>query len=487
MRTWTGFDFSSEILSIILILDFILSFVIIFLERRNPQSTLVWLFVLYIFPLGGIILYLLMSQHVARHRVYRFSRDEVRFAGTVLKNQVEDMRNGKFVFSRPESKKWQELISLNHRYGLSYFTQDNDINIITDGREMFDTLITDIRQAKRTINVQFFILKNDFVGKQLIEELTERAKEGIEVRLLLDAVGSRTIWENNLREFAEAGGKYAFFFKSTLRVFNMKLNYRNHRKIIVIDSKVGYTGGFNIAKEYLGKKRRFGYWRDTFIRMTGGCVSDLLASFIMDWRYASGEEMSLAEAAFSFPIRQGEKGVQIVSSGPADVHEQVKRGFMRMITSAEKSIYIQTPYLVPDGPVLESLKMAAQSGVDVRIMIPSMADHPFVYWATLAYAGELLKDGARIFLYENGFLHSKTITCDGEVSSVGSTNFDIRSFRLNFETNAFIFDCDTAEELQYIFEQDMLQCHELTLQEYRHRSPLQKCRESISILLSDLL
>ena len=374
-------------------------------------------------------------------------------------------------------------------YGNSFFTSDNKVSIITDGNHMFESLLQDIREAKSTINIQYFIIKNDRVGRKLIETLTEKAAEGLEVRLLIDALGGRQFSDHSrvIKQFKEAGGKIAYFFAPKFKFLNLRLNYRNHRKIVVIDGHIGYIGGFNIAKEYLGQKKKFGYWRDTHLRMLGSCVQDMNARFIMDWRNAAKEQIILSEAYYSNVIREGNTGVQIVTSGPDSEKMQIKRAYMKMITSATKNIYIQTPYFVPDASILESLKMAAQSGVDVRLMIPCMPDHPFVYWATYAYAGELVNSGARVFIYDKGFLHAKTMVADGEAVSVGSANFDVRSFKLNFEANAFLYDAEEAYKMEAIFENDMVNSHELTKQLYKNRGVVIKFKESISRLLTDIL
>ena len=479
----------SALLYVVLFLDVLMIFAVVFLERKNPSATLMWLFVLLIFPVIGITLYLLLSQNISRQRVYKLSREEIKVMTNSLDKQMEAMRAGAFTFARPEARRWNDLIKLNQVYGTSYFTQDNKIDIMTDGGHMFGELLRDIENAKRSVCVEFFILKNDPEGKKLIEVLARKAEQGLDVKLLLDAVGSRGIWESTLKKYKEAGGKYAFFFKNKLRVINLRLNYRNHRKITVIDGQIGYIGGMNVGREYLGKKKKFGYWRDTHLRIIGGAVNDLKARFLLDWRAADGDvgTEDVREALYAIPKRGGEVGIQIVSCGPDSLREEVKRGFMKIITASTQNVYIQTPYFVPDAAILESLKMAAQSGVDVRLMIPCKPDHPFVYWATYWYAGELLKSGGRVFIYENGFIHAKTIVADGEVASVGSTNFDIRSFRLNFETNAFIYDGEVAGKLEAIYKNDISYCRELTYSEYKRRPLRVKFKESMSRLISDIL
>ena len=404
-----------------------------------------------------------------------------------LENQINEIKNGTYRFSTEEGKLWQDMIHLNQLYGRAYYSQNNSVEFITDGRQMFDTMMQDIMSARETINIMFFIVKNDETGRQFIDALTQKAREGVEVRLLLDSMGSRQINDRVLRDFLDAGGKRAYFFPRKLNLVNFDFNYRNHRKLAVIDGIIGYTGGFNIAREYLGLKKKFGYWRDTHIRITGQSVQDINARFILDWRTASKEKIVLSEAFYSDVISEGNTGIQIVSSGPDSVKEEVKRSLMKMITSAERSIYVQTPYFVPDDSILESLKMAAQCGVDVRVMIPCIPDHPLVYWATYSYAGELVKSGGRVFIYENGFLHSKTMVVDGEVGTVGSANFDRRSFSLNFESNAFIYDKKEAQTMERIFCEDLKECRELTISLYENRSRTIKVKEVAARLLSDLL
>ncbi len=482
--------FIAHFLTVLYIVDFIIALTIIFLERKNPSATLAWIMVLFLLPVAGIILYLLFSQNIARKKIFRLSRFEEQTIENALKEQIDEIDSGRFVFTNRESRQWRDMIRLNQKYGKAYFTQDNRIKVITDGESMHESLLKDIRNARSTINMMYFIIKNDYVGKEVIRVLTEKAKQGVEVRLLIDAIGGRQILDYVVSDLREAGGQVFFFFPPRfkfLKFVNTKLNYRNHRKIVVIDGKIGYIGGFNIGKEYVGHKKKFGFWRDTHLRLTGSGVQDLNARFIMDWRFASKERLVVSEAYYSEVEQHGTTGIQIVSSGPDANREEIKRAYMKMIVTATRSVYLQTPYFVPDDSLYESLKMASQSGVDVRIMIPCMPDHMFVYWATYSYVGELIRSGVRVFIYDNGFLHAKTIMVDGEVASIGSANFDRRSFKLNFEANAFIYDGQEVRELERIFEEDMNVCHELTQELYDKRSLMIKFKESIARLLSDLL
>jgi len=467
--------------------NFLIAFVIIFLERKNPSASLAWIMVLFMLPGFGILFYALLSQHISRQKIFHLTDYEHHVLNQNLEEQVEAIRRKDFHFVNSQEKKWQDMILLHQTYSKAFLTQNNRIFLLTDGHHKFRSLLDDIKGAKTSINVMYFIIKNDHVGQALLAALTEKAREGVQVRLLMDAMGSRQIRTWHLKEFHEAGGKYSYFFPPMLKLLNMKLNYRNHRKLVIIDGEIGYLGGFNIGREYLGEKKKFGYWRDTHLRLMGNCVQDMNARFILDWRFASKEDLHLESAYLGTLPDMGNTGIQVVSSGPDSRNPEIKRGYLKMISSAKKNIFIQTPYFVPDASIIESLKNAIYSGVDVRIMIPDKPDHFFVYWATCYYVGDLLKAGARIFIYENGFLHAKNICVDGEVASVGSANFDMRSFYLNFEANAFIYDAEEVYKLEAIFEEDMVNCKEWTEEEYARRPLKMKIKESCFRLLSDLL
>ncbi|MCI5885578.1 MAG: cardiolipin synthase [Clostridiales bacterium] len=477
----------SNVTTAMLIVNFILVIGLILVERKNPDSTLAWALVLMLLPVVGIVLYLVFSQNIARMQIFRLTADEREYNTNAVNKQIKAIEEKQFEYIKDETRDWEELVKLNLKYGSDYLTQHNTISILNDGVDMFESLKKDIRNAKKYINIEYFIIKWDEVGRELIELLTEKAKQGVEVRLLMDAMGSRKINHRRIKPLLDAGGKVGFFFKPKLKVIMMRINYRNHRKLVVIDDEIGYIGGFNIAREYLGLKEKFGYWRDTHLRIEGEAITDINARFVLDWRYVSNEIIDIKEILKKEIVNEGNSAVQIVTSGPDTEKEQIKRAYMKMITFADDHVYLQTPYFVPDASIQESLKMAALSGVDVRVMIPCMPDHIFVYWATYSYVGELLRSGVRVFIYDNGFLHAKTLCCDGMVASIGSANFDNRSFRLNFEANAFVYDKDIAEKMDVIFEEDMKHCHELTQELYDKRSVWIKVKEGISRLLSAVL
>lgn len=300
----------------------------------------------------------------------------------------------------------------------------------------------------------------------------------------------RALTLRDFKRFKEKGGHVESFFPSKLPLINLRMNNRNHRKIVIIDGQIGYVGGFNVGNEYLGLSKKFGYWRDTHLRIQGNAVSALQLRFILDWNSQSHRD-NITYSSQYFPKPQqthnGNIGVQIASSGPDEFWEQVKYGYLKMISMAKNDIYIQTPYFVPDEAFMDALKIAALGGVNVNIMIPSKPDHPFVYWATFKNVASLLEAGARVYLYDNGFLHAKTLTIDDEITSVGTTNMDNRSFTLNFEVNAFVYNEELAREVRESFEEDLKVCSELTKERYAQRSLWIKFKESVSQLLSPIL
>ena len=346
-----------------------------------------------------------------------------------------------------------------------------------------------IQNAKQHIHIEYYIIRNDDLGHKVVAALAEKAKEGVEVRLIYDGLGCAKLPRKFFDELTDAGGQVAGFFERKIPVLNKRVsyrhNYRDHRKIVVIDGTTGFVGGFNIGDEYLGKGP-LGYWRDTHLKLNGYAVGMLQVRFFQDWSFAAKEVLD-AEPKY-FPKEQdvtGDSAVQIVSCGPDTQWEPIKKGFIALINSAAETIYIQSPYFVLDESVMEALKIAALTGVDVRVMIPCKPDHPFVYWTSYANVGELLAAGARA--YDNGFIHSKTVVVDGLASSVGTANGDVRSFRLNFETNAFVYDREIAAVLKAAFENDINKSTEITKQLYGERSTKIKLKESISRLFSAAL
>ncbi|MDR0357615.1 MAG: phospholipase D-like domain-containing protein, partial [Clostridiales Family XIII bacterium] len=275
-------------LVVIYVIDVFIAITLVFMERKNPSATLAWIMVLFLLPGIGIVLYVLLSQNIARRKLFRLTQREKEAVEEPLMEQIAAIKHDRFTYANAEEAVWKDLIMLNQNYAKAPLTQTNRLSVLTDGNHLYDSLISDIKEAKEYINLEFFIVKNDAAGRKLIRVLSEKAREGVRVRFLFDALGSRKQTHAQLNDFHDAGGMYAFFFPPKFRWINLMFNYRNHRKIVVIDGKVGYLGGFNIGNEYLGKKKKFGHWRDTHLRMGGDCLKDMNARFFLDWRLASG-------------------------------------------------------------------------------------------------------------------------------------------------------------------------------------------------------
>lgn len=500
--TVTAWDWLMEHL---LYINLILSLIIIFFQRRDPKAVWTWLLALYFLPIFGFFLYLVLCQDYRKSKMFRVKEMEDRLRYS-FKSQEEAVRNQKNWLGDAVSRDYEELVRYNQATSGAVLTWDNQVDIFTDGVEKFADLKEELKKAEKYIHIQYYIIKNDEVFQSMIPILEEKARDGVEVRILYDGMGGRfmpgKVWE----ELTQAGIKVGEFFPAFLGRLQLRVNYRNHRKIVVIDGKVGYVGGFNIGKEYISQDPKFGYWRDTHLKIRGSAVYSLQIRFALDWNYAAKENLFLDGKYFGLPDAAGEEhpfaawncafsagtskrgvGIQIINSGPDASNRQIRNNYLQMFHKAKHHIYIQTPYFVPDDAVLSSLKIAAESGLDVRLMIPCKPDHPFVYWATYSYVKDLLEAGARCYVYENGFLHAKGVVVDGEVSCYGTANMDIRSFELNFEVNATIFDKGTARRLEEAFLKDLENCKEVTKEVYEERGLVIRIKEQCSRLLSPLL
>ncbi|SFS89061.1 cardiolipin synthase [Marininema halotolerans] len=469
----------------LLIMNILLAVVVVFLERRDVSSTWAWLLVLSLIPVIGFILYLLFGRNLSHKKIFTWDKQSRLRLQRVVTAQKEGLNER--AKRDPILQEYRELIRMHLNHDQAVLTYQNELQMFTDGRTKFDALLADLERAEDHIHLLYYIVRNDRLGQEIGEVLARKAREGVRVRLLYDDLGSRGLSKRFIRKLREAGGEVEAFFPSRLPLINPRMNYRNHRKLVIIDGQTGYIGGFNIGDEYLGSNPRFGYWRDTHLRIEGGAVHSLQARFILDWNQASHRHLSFQNYYYPQARENGDVNIQIVSSGPDAEWEQIKNGYIKMILSAKRYIYIQTPYFIPDDSLLDALRIAVFSGIDVRVMIPDKPDHPFVYWATYSYVGELLKIGGRVYIYRNGFLHAKTIVVDGKIASVGTANIDVRSFRLNFEVNAFLYHEQSAGNLANVFHQDMIQSTPLTWEKYMQRSLTIRFKESISRLVSPIL
>lgn len=442
---------------------------ILHIERRNPRAAVLWLLIMFVLSTFGLVIYLLfgLSAHRIRRR-YRAKEAEDRMGLEALRQRADLDGTGPNLGTDLASRSSLVRMLLANQSRLS---SGNRVDLITDGNEKFRMLFKDMEEAKDHIHAEYYVLRDDVLGNQFLDLLVRKAREGLEVRLLVDGVGTRLPPEK-VDGLRERGVEVLLFFPPVIErlpSLNLRINHRNHRKIVVIDGRVGYLGGFNVGDEYLGGKEK-GRWRDTHVRVEGPAVLDLQARFLLDWDFTAERPLEIKPRHFPPAGRPGEGAMQIVSGGPDRRESRVKEAYLKMIGTARRSVFIQSPYFVPDESVMDALRVAALSGVDVRVMMPALPDHPLVHWAGLDYLGDLLPSGVRAFLFEDGFLHAKTIVVDGEVASIGSANWDIRSFALNFETNAIIYCQKVAARQEEAFLQDLTVCREWTLQDHLSRS-----------------
>lgn len=472
---------NSSILIIAYVISILSAISLIFIERKEPTTTWAWLLILFVLPGVGFIIYLIFGQNLSRQKIFREKKVIDEKKSRVLMEKFKEEKE------KGASSEFMELVRMNYTHSGALYTGGNSLTTFIDGERKFEALINDIRDAKEFIHIEYYIFRMDNLGKTLIDELSKKVQDGVEVRFVVDAMGSKSIRNKDIKYIRSLGIKFHIFFPGISPYVNIRLNFRNHRKIVVIDGEVGYVGGFNVGDEYVNKGDQFDYWRDTHIRIKGKAVNELNKRFILDWDYASEGELKNYDKYFKLQEDSGNIGIQIVSSGPDHKEEYIKNAYMKIINNAKESVYIQTPYLVPDEPMKEALKIAALSGIDVRIMVPDKPDHFFMKWILSANMGELMEWGVKFYTYQKGFIHSKTIVSDGKVCSIGTANLDIRSFQLNFEINAIIYDDKFSKEQENIFIKDIEDCKLVTMDEYENRSRALKIKEALIRLVAPIL
>jgi len=468
-----------NILMVLYALSVLAVIVVILSENRNPVKSIAWVLVLLLLPIFGLVIYLFFGRSLKGTSL--ISRSDLRelkrmndFPGTVelKENPTDDTR---------------QLISLVNKLTEPHIFTGNDIKVFTAGKDKFESLLQDIANATRYIHVQYFIIEKDESGKRLIELLMSKAREGVQVRVLYDYVGSFYTPPRILKDMRAAGIKVHPFLELTFTQFAFRANWRNHRKIVVIDGEVGYVGGMNIANRYITGDKKWKPWRDTHLRITGEAVAAMQYSFAIDWNFTTRELLTSTTMRYATPPASEDYVVQMVGSGPTSRWNNISFVFLKAITLAKRCVYIQTPYFLPSDSLLKALQSAALAGVDVRVMIPRHPDSMMLRLATASYIKECMLSGIKIYFYEPTVMHAKVVIVDDEFVTTGSTNFDFRSFEHNFEFNALIYSKEFNQKMKGIFEADMEQCTRLLLSKWKKRPLMQKALESIVRLISPIL
>lgn len=470
--------------SIIMTLSVIFIGFVIFLENRHPTQTLTWLVVLGSFPLVGFVFYLLFGRNYRKEKMYRkkYFLDKQTFLqydaqiDPISLQKIEDI-----------SDHQKRLFHLAQKLGNSPISFGTSTEILTNGNETFEQIIRALKEATNHIHLEYYIVRNDGIGNEIKNVLIAKAKEGVKVRFLYDAVGSWKLSKRYVEEMRNEGIEMVPFGPVKVPVLNSKFNFRNHRKIIVIDGSIGFVGGLNIGDEYLGKDESFGFWRDTHLWLKGEAVRTLQLIFLQDWYYMTNHSFLTAEYLSPRLEENIHGGVQLIAGGPDNEWSVIKNIFFSMITSAKESVWIASPYFIPDEDIFSAIKVAALSGIDVRILVPKKPDKRIVFHASRSYFPELLGAGVKVYEYEKGFMHSKIIIVDSELASIGTSNMDMRSFHLNFEVNAFLYRTRSTQKLVYEFENDLNDAKKIELEDFNKRHIGLRILESTSRLLSPLL
>lgn len=478
-----------NVFQVITILYTIINIIIgvdVLLDNRDPSSTIAWLMILFILPGVGIFLYLYIGRNHRKQKTFIKKRREDYIILNHLLNEQLVFTNYVELFKRNFNDTRGKIIPLLLNNTRSPITVNNKVKVLQNGEITFSEMLASINNAKEHIHMEYYIIKDSHIGRKFQQALIEKAQEGLEVRLIYDAVGSWRLKKSFLKPLKDAGVQMEAFLPVTLPLFGSRLNYRNHRKILVVDGKVGFVGGINIGDEYLGKNKNMGFWRDTHLKLQGEAVYVLQGIFLADWYFVS--KQTIDDLKY-FPPQGycGEKIVQIASSGPDSYWASIHQAYFSAINSAKDRLYITTPYLVPDEGILLALKTAALRGVDVRLLLPIKPDHKTVFWASKSHFIELLEAGVKIYQYGKGFVHGKVFIVDNNFTSIGTANLDIRSFNLNFEVNAFIYDKEVNYKIARDFIEDLRVSKEVLLDEYEKRPFIHKVKESIARVFSPIL
>lgn len=454
--------------------------VAVLMDNKQPEKTMAWILVLCFMPIVGIIFYLFFGQNTRKEKVI-----SERSMDLLMKRSMLEFAEQENLHIPRRNRPLMKLFT-NQNWALPF--KDNEVSIFTDGYEFVSTLLYNIGQAQDHIHLDTYIIEDDPLGNLVADALIDKARQGVEVRLLYDDVGCWRVKDRFFNRMKAAGIQVYAFMPVRFPAFTGKVNYRNHRKLCVIDGKVGFIGGMNIALRYVkGTARQT--WRDTHLCIRGGAVYAIQRAFLVDWYFVS--RTLVTDRRYYPPVDKTIDNnclTQIVTSSPVSPWPDIMQGYVRVLLQAHRYVYLESPYFLPTEPVLFAMRTAALSGVDVRLIVPRHGDAKLVEWASRSYLMEVIEAGVKVYLYEPGFNHSKILVSDDNLSSCGSTNIDFRSFENNFEANAFFFNEGMALRLKKVFLTDQAQSTLVDDVSYFIKRPfLQRLLESLVRLLSPLL
>ncbi len=469
-------DIAYIIIFVVYIYTIFTTIIFMLVENRNPVKSIAWILVLIFLPVIGFLFYILVGR--------KFRKRHVISKRSLLINKKSNTSDLTELPKLNLTDTQRSIATLAYKNSDAPIHENNKVDIFTKADQLYESIIADLHAAKHHIHMEYYIFLADKIGSKVMNVLKEKAKEGVAVRVIIDDVGSWQLKKKKINELREAGIEVQSFLEVGLPYINSRVNYRNHRKIIVIDGVVGYTGGFNIADRYV-EGLSWGPWRDTHIRIEGSAVLGLQKNFLMDWFFVKRE---LIEDTAYYPAQEkrGDCLAQIVISGPDMVWESVMQIFAKAFMEAKERIYIETPYFLPPESLITALQTAALCGVDVRIILPMKSDARVTLYSTYSYLDQMLKAGIKVYLYQPGFIHSKIVVAD-DIAIIGSANMDFRSFEQNFELNAIMYDASIAQRMIDIYHDDLRSSVEVKKEEWATRRFSQKIKESLARLFSPLL
>lgn len=478
VSSWSGW--ATQVVFAAYALTILACIVVVLRENRNPIRSLAWVTALIFLPGAGLVFYLFFGRSLKNMRMISRHKKRKLMRATATRNV-----NLKEIDIADDRR---QLIMLSHNIAKAKFTINNHLRIFTEGRDKFEALKEDLKNARWSILLQYYIFADDSLGNEIADILIEKARQGLKVLVIYDHVGSFSTKSGFFSRMREAGVDVHPFFRVTFPQLANRINWRNHRKLVIIDREIGYIGGMNIADRYIHGTADNPVWRDTHFRVEGDIVESMILSFAIDWSFMGQQIPDGGDADIPVPeSKPSMTGMQLVPTGPVDAWDNLSLCFLKAISSAKKSIYLQTPYFLPTDALQHALEAAALSKVDVRIMIPERCDSRLLRLASFSYVTQCLKAGIKVYLYKPGMLHAKAMVIDEDLVVAGSTNFDFRSLENNFESTLFIYDRKVNEEMRTIFFNDINDSVKLTFSRWHRRPVLQRLLESVVRLLSPIL
>lgn len=489
METFTnilGHDITGLLFRIYVLTVFGIVLVVI-MDNRNPSRTLAWILTLVFIPVIGIVMYIFMGQNYRRKKL--FSRkglrdyDRLEIQSAYQLHRFSDL--DKYVDDNEIASK-ADIIELLLKNSNAIVTSNKRVKILNNGQETFDSIKEALEQAKDFIHMEYYILKFDNIGSEIFEILKRKSLEGVDVKVIYDSVGSMGMSRRKRRKIRETGIEIESFLRIRLPLFSSRSNYRNHRKIVIVDGKIGFTGGINLADNYIHGHPRRGTWRDTFVRIEGNSVYALNAVFSADWFFITKKQPK-SKLPKTANLQERKNYTQIISGCPDSDWKVILQFYFTAISTAKKSIYLATPYFIPNEEVITAIKIAALRGLDVKLLLPSTSDSFITKWCSESFLGELILAGVKIYKYNPGFVHSKIIIVDGVLSSVGTANLDYRSMETNFEVNAVFYDKKIAFDLTTDFENDLSESTLISYEMWQDKSIFERFLSSATRVLSPAL